>query len=560
MPQKKVSRPPAKAASRRSRYDERVYLREESVLDLVKSTLHYVKPAKLGRQGWNFLGEMVDIIRGESDIEPQADPRFRDCAWQKNPFYRRVGQSYFAFCESLQGLLDSPAEDWRDHERAKFMVELCSAALAPTNLLPGNPAALKKALETRGRSILDGAGHLLGDIRAKRMLPASVDLEHFKVGENLATSEGAVVFRNDLLEIIQYQPVTRDVYEIPVLLISPQINRYYFLDLAPGRSLVEHLVAKGHQTFVVSWKNPGEQENRWRLDDYCLALHQAIDAILAISGSRSVNTFGFCAGGITMTAFLTWLNQSGNGHKVNAISYAVTLLNFSQPATISIFRLRQLLRLMRWNSHRQGVIRGEDLATIFALLRPNDLIWSYWVNNYLMGNEAPKFDIMAWNADSSNLPEGLHEDFLHIFENNALFKPGRMKVLGVDIQLDQITQDAFVAGAIKDHLTPWTGCYQTTQMLGGECEFVLSNAGHVAALINPPGNPKSFYMTGTTPGSDPQAWLAAAERREGSWWDHWVLWASTRSGKKKRARKRLGSRQYPPLAPAPGTYVHERPA
>lgn len=559
MPQKAASRSVRKATSRRSRCDEKVYLREEGILDLVKSTLHYLKPAALQRQGVALMGEMIDIIRGESDIELDKDARFRDDAWTKNPLYRRLGQSYLAFCDSLQGLLDNPAEDWRDHERAKFMVELCMSALAPTNYLPGNPAALKKALDTRGKSLLQGTGNLLSNLKDRRILPSPVDPDHFKVGENLAVSKGAVIFRNDLLEIIQYAPTTREVHEIPVLLIAPQINKFYFLDLAPGRSLVEFLVAKGHQTFAVSWQNPGEQENRWRLDDYCLALQEAMDAVLSITAAKSLNAFGFCAGGITMTALLAHLNHTGNQHKINTVSYAVTLLNFSQPASISIFRLRQLLTIMRWNSHRQGVIKGEDLGTIFALLRPNDLIWSYWVNNYLMGNDAPRFDIMAWNSDSTNLPEGLYEDFLHIFENNALYKSGRMKILGADIDLRKITQNAFVAGAIKDHLTPWAGCYQTTQLLGGETEFVLSNSGHVAALINPPGNPKSFYMSGPKPGADSQAWLEAADRQSGSWWEHWVEWANTRSGGKKRAKSRLGNRKYPPLADAPGTYVFSKP-
>jgi len=530
-------------------------LGDAELLGAAASGFHYLQPESVKHQGAAFARELMQILNGESTIEPGRDPRFRDSAWVNNPVYKRLGQSYLAFCNSLNGLLETPAEDWRDHERAKFLVDLATALLAPTNTLLGNPAALKKAVDTRGKSLLRGAGNFFNDLKQKRMLPAMADGSAYELGRNMAATPGAVVFRNDHLELIQYRPVTSEVYRIPVLLIAPQINKYYFLDLTPGRSLIEYLVSQGHQVFVVSWKNPSAEDSHWCLDDYCLALDEAVDAVRTITVSRKINTFGFCAGGLTMSAYVAHLIHTGAQAKINAISYAVTLMDFSHPAVISIFKMKHLLQFVRWNSHRQGLLKGEDLSVVFAFLRPNDLIWNYWVNNYLLGNEVPSFDIMVWNTDNTNLPEGLHNDYLNAFENNLFSKPGEMKILGAPVNLKKVRNDAFVAAAINDHLTPWIGCYQTTQLLGGKTEFVLSSAGHIAGLINPPGNAKSFYMTGPKPGADPQAWFDASEKHTGSWWQQWVVWASTRSGEKRKPRRNLGSAKFPILAEAPGTYV-----
>lgn len=518
---------------------------------------HYLNLKALRQQGAKLAREELKILKGQSELQFGRDARFSDESWNNNKVFNRVGQSYFAFCQAVDGLLENETGNWLDQERAKFTAELVKATLSPTNLILSNPAALKRAKATKGKSLVQGARNFLGDLKNNRGVPSSVDRSPYKVGENLACSKGAVIYRNDQLEIIQYQPTTSQVYRIPVLMMTPQINRYYFLDLAPKRSMVEYMVSQGYQVFMVSWRNPSAEQSHWNLDNYCLALNDAIDAVAQICGVKQINTFGFCAGGITMSALLSYMHANGSAHKINAISYAVTLLDFSVPAMIGIFRAQTIMNASKLLSRKKGVLDGKVLSNMFALLRPNDLVFNYWVNNYLMGNPPPSFDILAWNADSTNLPAALHEDFLTALESNLLTKAGAFSVLGTPLDVGTITQDAFVAGAVNDHLTPWTGCYQTTQLLGGNCEFVLSTAGHVAALVNPPGNPKSQYWTGPTPGPDAQAWRAAATANTGSWWEAWAKWASSRSGDKRRAKTSLGSKQYPALDAAPGKYVFE---
>jgi len=391
-------------------------------------------------------------------------------------------------------------------------------------------------------------------VRYNRGMPSQVDTSSFEVGRNLAASPGAVVFRNALLEILQFTVTSKTPHAIPVLIVTPQINKYYFLDLAPGKSFVEYVASQGIQPFIVSWKNPTPAEGDWNADRYVEALVEAIAAVRSIAGVPRINLFGFCAGGITMSLLLAHLRHSRRDW-VNAVSFAVTLLDFSKPAMIGMLHSKPLLTTARSRSRKRGVIAGRDLAALFTWFRPNDLVWNYWVNNYLLGNSPPSFDILAWNADTTNLPAALHCEFLDIFERNPLVRAGEFKVLGAPVDLSTFRYDTFVTAGITDHLTPWTGCYQTTQLVGGTVEFVLSNAGHIASLVNPPGNPKASYFTGPQPGPDPETWRAAATHHQGSWWEYWIRWASARSGPKRQGQRKLGNRKYPALADAPGTYV-----
>ena len=523
--------------------------------DTLEFMAQYVNPQRAMKQSLNLSREWLRIMAGTSEIElPKRDWRFRDAAWNENPVYKRIGQGYLAFCQAMQGLVDHDTKDWRDKERANFAVELLTSALAPTNTLLGNPEALKRVLDTGGKSLVDGSRNMVHDILHNGGFPRQVDTSPFTLGENMAATPGSVVFRNEQLELLQYHPTTEEVYATPVILITPQINKYYFIDLSPGRSFVEYMVSEAYQPFMVSWRNPGPEHAHWSLDTYCSALLEAIDAIREITGSEQVNTLGFCAGGITMSAMLAYLAQTSD-ERVNAISYAVTLLDFTRPAMLGMLNSATLLDSAKSRSRRKGIIEGNDMARLFTMFRPNDLIWNYWVNNYLLGKNPPSFDILAWNDDSTNLPAELHCDFLDIFSNNLLATPGAWTTLGEPVDLGKITNDAFVTGAINDHLTPWNGCYQTTQLLGGKTEFVLSNAGHIASLVNPPGNPKSSYHTGPTPGPDNEAWRKKAKAHQGSWWEYWIKWASARSGEKIPAKPELGSTKHSPLANAPGTYV-----
>jgi polyhydroxyalkanoate synthase len=388
-------------------------------------------------------------------------------------------------------------------------------------------------------------------------MPTQVDTSSFRVGENLAVTPGAVVYRDDVLELLQYTPSTTEVATRPVVMIPPQINKYYFLDLAPGRSFIEYVVSRGIPFFAISWRNPRAEHRDWGLDTYGEAVLRAIDVARDVTGSDDVNALGMCAGGILMSTVLAHLAVTDDP-RVHSASFGVTLLDFDVPAMIGLFRSKPLLGLARTRSTRAGVLDGDSLASVFTWMRPNDLVWNYWVNNYLMGKRPPAFDILAWNADKTNLPARLHSQFLQIFAENSLVKSGALRVLGSPVDLAAIKCDAYVTGGLTDHLTPWEGCYRATQLLSGESTFVLSPTGHIQTQVSPPGNPKAHYFVGPQPGPDPHAWRAAAERRSGTWWEHWTDWILARGGEMRPAPSKLGSRRYKPIEPAPGSYVLDR--
>jgi polyhydroxyalkanoate synthase len=374
------------------------------------------------------------------------------------------------------------------------------------------------------------------------------------VGDNVAATPGAVVHRDEVFELLHYAPATAEVRSRPVLMVPPQINKYYFMDLAPDRSFVEHAVAHGISFFTISWRGIGPAQRDWDLDTYAAALLRAIDAVREITDSDDVNLLGLCAGGILTGAVVAHLAHSSDT-RVHTASFGVTLLDFDVQAPVNVFDSAGLLPLARLRARRRGMMDARSMSMAFTLLRPDDLIWRYWTNNYLLGEDPPAFDILAWNADATNLPLALHRQFLDLFEHNRLASPGAMSVLGTPIDLARVEIETYVTGATSDHLTPWKACYRTTQLMSGPSTFVLSNAGHIASLINPPGNPKAHYFAGPEPGLDPDAWRDAAERHTGTWWEHWCQWILARSGELRPAPSRLGSRRHPPLDPAPGRYI-----
>ena len=493
---------------------------------------------------------------GKSEREiPQKDWRFADPAWKDNPLYTRLAKGYLAFCDSVDKVVeDNP--DWKKRERAKFLTGILTSAMSPTNTLLGNPAALKRAYETGGMSLVRGTKNMVSDMVAGKGLPSQVKASDFKVGENLASTPGAVVFRNEMLEVIQYTPVTAKVREIPTIVMVPPIGKYYFMDLAPGRSFVQHSVSKGIQTFITSWRNPQKENAEWGLDEYVQSLLDTVDAVCEVTGSKKVNILGLCAGGILSTLLLNYMAATGDS-RVNAAAFGVMLLDFESEAPIGALQSKPVLKLAGKRSAKKGILPASSLATVFAWMRPNDLVWNYWVNNYLEGKDPPSFDILAWAVDGTNLPATLHGQFLDIFENNPLPKPGAMTVLGQQVHLARIKVDTLVTGALSDHLTPWKACFRTTQLLGGKSTFVLSNAGHIAALVNPPGNPKASYWVGPKPGSDPDEWLAKAQKHTGTWWEVWADWTRERSGKDKPVPRTLGSPRHPIIDSAPGAYVRQ---
>jgi polyhydroxyalkanoate synthase len=515
-----------------------------------------VEPGVVTANVLEALGELVEVLVGRSDLVPDPrDKRFAHPAWTANPVYHRLVQAYLVETKALLDVTDEVDLDPKSRERARFAVTLLTEAAAPTNTLLGNPSALAKALETRGRSLFDGVRHFAYDLRHNGGMPSTVDTRPFTVGGNLAVTPGEVVHRAEVFELIHYAPAGKRVHARPLVAIPPQINKYYISDLAPGRSLIEHMVGAGVPYFAVSWRNPTASQRDWSLDTYVAACKEAIEVACEITGSPDANVVGMCAGAITMACLLGHLAATGE-QLVNSATFLVAGLDTAQESQIGMLASRAAVEASRLRSQRAGYLDGEDLAKVFAWLRPNELVWNYWVNNYLMGQNPPAFDILYWNADTTRLPAGLHSDFLDLFVSNGLVD-GTLTVLDTPVDLAKVDIDVYVVAGSTDHIVPWRTAYRTTQLLGGESEFVLSSSGHIQAIVNPPGNPKASFLTADgPPPPDADEWLERADKHSGSWWDHWAAWLDARSGERVAAPKKLGSKAHPPLEPAPGRYVH----
>lgn len=516
-----------------------------------------MQPALLLEQEAGLTRELISVLSGNSTLAlPKGDKRFVDSAWRDNPFFRMYLQGYVAWGKALTGFVDRSALDEKTKERANFVVSLLTDALAPTNTLLGNPAALKKIIDSGGASLVAGLQNMLADLTKNQGMPAQVDKTAYRVGENLAVSQGAVVFRNDLLELIQYTPATREVYARPHLIVPPQINKFYIFDLSPGKSIVEYLVKSGFQVFVVSWRNPTRQQRDWDMDSYVAALLEAIAAARDITGSEDVNLHGACSGAMTVSALLGHL-AAKRERLVNAATLMVAVLDSTAESQLGLFSTPEMIAAAKQNSKAKGVLEGQEMGRVFAWMRPNDLVWNYWVNNYLMGNPPPAFDILFWNNDSTRLAAKFHGQLLDIFVGNLFNKSGAMTILGTPIDLSQVDCDKYVLAGITDHITPWKGVYNTARIFGGKTEFILSSSGHIQSLINPPGNPKAkFYLNPQLPPNSEQ-WLASTQLVSASWWEHWRQWLEARSGDKHPAPEALGNEHNKPGAKAPGTYVTE---
>jgi polyhydroxyalkanoate synthase len=515
-----------------------------------------VEPGVVTATALEAASQLLEVLVGRSDVaaEPR-DKRFADRAWSDNPVYRRLLQAYLVEARAVLAVVDEVEIDPKSRERARFAMSLFTEAAAPTNTLLGNPNALAKAVQTRGRSLLTGVRHMAHDLCHNGGLPATVDTRPFTVGGNLAVTPGQVVHRSEVFELIQYSPAGKTTFARPLVAIPPQINKFYISDIAPGRSLIEHLIGAGLPYFAISWRNPTAAQRDWNLDTYVAACKEAIEVACEITGSADANVVGMCAGAITMACLLGHLAANGEA-LVNTATFLVAGLDTAQQSQIGMLASKPAVDAARIRSQRAGYLDGKDLAKVFAWLRPNDLVWNYWVNNYLLGQNPPAFDILYWNADTTRLPAGLHADFLDLATTNGLAE-GTLTVLGTPVDLGKVTLDAYVVAGSTDHIVPWQTAYQTTQLLGGESQFVLSSSGHIQAIVNPPGNPKSSYRTREgAPPATADAWLDGSDARAGSWWEHWTAWLAARSDERQRAPRKLGSQAHPPLEPAPGRYVH----
>ncbi len=503
----------------------------------------------------NFIKEEARVLAGKSElIADKEDRRFADPTWSENPLYKRGLQTYLAAHKELNEWVDSIDLKHQDAERVRFVLSLVTEGLAPSNWI-FNPAALKRLLETGGASAIHGIRHFIDDLKHNGGMPSLAKRDAFKVGKDLANTPGAVVFRNEVCELIQYTPRTEKVYRRPFLMVPPEINKFYLYDLSPKKSFIRYGLDNGLQMFAISWRNPTAAQRDWNLDTYVQAVEEAIDVTRAITASEDCNLLGGCAGGITTVSLVGHLASRGE-RKVNALILMVTLLDMSAETQLGLFATETTIEAAKRHSAKQGVLEGGEMARVFAWLRPNDLIWNYWVNNYLLGNEPPAFDVLAWNADTTRLPAAFHGDLLDVIKDNSLVK-GKLVVRGTPIDLSKITCDLFWVAGITDHITPWQACYRSSKFLGGQCEFVLSTGGHIQSMLSAPGHPKTSFYTNSQHPAEPEIWLGGATEQTGSWWEHWRTWIKKRSGTTKKAPAALGNSDYPPLQEAPGTYIYE---
>ena len=514
------------------------------------------RPHRLARQATGFAGELARVGLGRSTLTPPPrDRRFTDPAWSSNPLLRRLVQAYLAGGRAAERLLADADLGWRDAERMRLLVDNLVQALAPSNNPACSPVFWKAVIDSGGGNVIRGARHLAADLAAPPRVPSMVAADAFEVGADLAVTPGVVVLRTPVFELLQYQPQTPRVRRVPLLIVPPTINKYYILDLAPGRSLVEHLVGSGQQVFVISWRNPDARHRDWGADTYGQAIVQALRATRRICRADRSLLLGLCSGGILAAMVLAHLAAGGRQDQVAGFGLAVTVLDQARAGTASAVLDERTARAAVAASAARGFLDGRALAEVFAWLRPGDLIWSYWVNNYLQGHQPPPFDILYWNADTTRMTAGLHRDFVRLAVDNALTRPGAATMLGSPVDLAKVDVDSYVVAGIADHLCPWQSCYRSTQLLGGQSRFVLSTSGHIASMVNPPGNEKASFRTTSDNPPDPADWLDQATTERGSWWPDYVRWLEARGGGEKPRPRKLGAAGFRPMDPAPGTYV-----
>jgi polyhydroxyalkanoate synthase subunit PhaC len=484
---------------------------------------------------------------------PESDKRFADRTWNDNPAFFALRQGYLAASQLAADLLEAGAGDAMDDAKAKLATGLLLDALAPTNFLFTNPAVLKRALETGGASLATGAGNFVEDLINNSGRPRQVDTRPFKIGKNLAATPGKVVFKNDLMELIQYAPQTDKVRAVPVLASPPWINKYYVMDLAPGRSFLEWAVQHQRTVFAISYRNPDPSMSGVTLDDYLIAgPREAMDVISDITGAPKIDIIGLCLGGALTAMLAAYLTEKGDD-RLGSITLLNTLLDYSEPGVLGAFTDERTVARLERQMAAKGVLEGGQMAGTFDILRANDLIFNYVVSNWLMGENPPAFDILAWNGDSTRMPAAMHSFYLRSLYMRNELATGQLELAGQRLSLSDVKNDTYVVGAINDHIVPWHGSYKTGGLMGGPVRYVLSSGGHIAGIVNPPG-PKAWYEAAAYDSADPEAWRASNSKHRGSWWEDWTAWSDERVGAHVKPPP-MGSKQYPATADAPGEYV-----
>ena len=508
---------------------------------------------------WMYGAARMAGVEAQPVTRPdESDRRFRDPAWDEVPWLDVLKQAHLVNARACTGLPARVAGlDESARHRLEFAARQVADALAPTNFFPTNPAAVRTAFESGGVSAVNGLKQLLRDLDPEtgrlnvRMCPPDA----FRVGETIAVTPGKVVFRNDLIQLVQYAPATPAVHRRPLLLVPPWMNKFYVMDLRPGNSMVEWLVARGHTVFIISWVNPDSSFAGKGFDDYMLeGPLAALEAIERATGEREVNAVGYCLGGILLSALSAWLRARGESRLASA-TYLATMVDFSDVGAIGVFIDEEGLPALESAIGARGYLSGQQVADTWRAVRANDLVWSFYVSSYLLGKEPPALDILFWNCDPTNMPAAMHTFFMrNMYVGNRLREPGGLTLAGEAIDVTRITTPSYVLATVEDHIAPWKTCYETTQLFAGPVEFVLGASGHIAGVINPPARHRYGYRTGTDTPASPEGWLAAAREHEGSWWPHWARWVESFGGGEVPARS-PGDGGLPAIEDAPGSYV-----
>jgi polyhydroxyalkanoate synthase len=501
--------------------------------------------------------ELVSIAEGRSELAPaKGDKRFADPAWRGNPLLKRAMQAYLATNNTVNQLFSDAHLDWRDAERMRFVLDVITEGLSPSNNPVLNPLGWKGLIETGGLSAIRGLRHFAGDMVSAPRVPSMVEPDAFTLGETIAVTPGSVVFRCEEFELIQYAPQSDKVFSVPLLMVPPVINKFYIMDISPGRSMIEYFLTQGVQVFAISWRNPTAEQRNWGFDTYGRAILNALDTVEKISRSDRTHLQASCSGGILAAMTAAHLNATGEGNRLAGLMLMVTVLDQRKAGFAAAAIDEEAANIAIALSARKGYLDGRSLAEVFAWLRPTDLVWRYWVNNYVEGKSPAAFDVLFWNADTTRMAAALHRDMVMMGLHNSLVTPGEVSMLGTPVDLGLISTDAYVVAGIADHISPWQACYRSARLLGSkDLHFVLSSSGHIASLVNPPGNPRATYRVGGVDEADPPAWVDAAEQHTDSWWPGFISWLGDRSGEKKGAPQMLGGAGLTPLEPAPGSYV-----
>ena len=528
-------------------------------LDMVNAIAELADPATVAREMPWLAEEMTKIALGKSEISfNKRDKRFADDAWQTVPYFKLLGQSYRLFEMWMDKMYEHADGTWQDKARARFAADVITAAVAPTNYLGTNPEAMRKAFETGGLSLVHGAQNMVNDM-AKGGMPSMVDRKQFTVGKDIGASPGAVVYRDEMFELLQYKPTTPKVRSIPVLMVPPEINRYYVMDLSPGRSLVEFAVSQGIQVFMVAWRNPNSQlgHGKWGLNEYLAALERANEVVKKITRSEKINLLGLCAGGITMAYVLAHLAAIGD-ESANSATFVVTMLTADKPNVVGMLDTGQARTILEQAAANEDIVPGTALRSLFAMLRPNDLVFNYLVSGWLKGESPAPFDVLAWNDDATRTTAKFARDSSKLAMEG--WDGNGPTILGVKTDFSKISCASYHVGGYTDHITAWRACYDTAHLVGGsdtDKQMTLIRSGHIQSVVYPADNTRYDRWYGPPTATDPDEWLKTAAVENGSWWGPWTEWLIARSGPEKPARATLGNRQYPPIIDAPGKYVFE---